>query len=1289
MSGAQRATGLRARVASVMSSLRHETSESAGYGEALTGGCHHRSVDDDSDAEIVSLDEVISLVDQLDSGDEDWEELQWHAADGLHDRFLECGNHDDLAAAIERAEQVVTAQKENSPAHLLDLSLMVWTRFEEDHERRDVEGYVRLNERALSLCQADPAYAHLVATCQANLATGLMSRKRFEPDPQDQDRAVELWEAALASGDLDDDARAGVHANIAQAVSSAGHTVRQLDAALEHGRLSLTRSTADADDLAQRHFSLANALTSRAERAPAPGLVEEAVQHTRSGLELLGQDHPDYPGYCVNLATQLRSLARETGSVAPLDEAETLVREEILPRVEAGDTDHVLALTMSAAILSELAHWRDDNALHAEALDLYQAAITAADEGSHELGIALVNLASAARDASDRLDDPRLLDLGIQAGERSLAVFTVPGLHRAAALTATSNLLRDRFVVRGHTDDLDRAMSIAEESLDLTPTGHQEYAARQTNMAVLLSDDYAERATRENLDRAIVLYRAALDSPELLARRVAERENDLALAMRDRHKESGLTQDLDDAVEHAERAVENVPPAAVAWAGYANNYANALADRFDASGDVADLRHAIDLFRQAQQSAQARIAEASGYGANLALGLADLAAVTGRVAHLQEGVKTMGASLAQLPPEHPERAYRLANLGDLLRQQSQLTYADVDGDLDQAQALATAAVTTAAEGAEAAGSSDARLLPALANQARAMRWARALGIVTWGAVDVLDVQRRAAQLVKISPGERFGQCAAWAVDAREAGHEEDVLAAYGQAVALTPEVAWVGLTTGERMRLLGMMSEVLVEAVHAALAADMPWVGLAWADQVRAVIGRQEVLVRSIPATQAWARESLGSRLIAPRTASASEPSRPVRERNAREARRAGAHLQARELHLTSVEPTTYKQLRFPGWLVLLVPGDESSCALIVDGREGTSRTVKLAPRAPDLAARVQQLRAATGRFAHSYTDASDGEMLSHELQARHEVFAVLAWLWESVVRPVLDEVPEHEQDAVLRVWWSPVGDFALLPLHAAGFHPQSPAEWEKAGEVACFDCASRSVVSSYLPTVAPLTPHRVTRKSHSGDSLLFVGVSDQERGTPDISSEVESIRRAWPGGTIDDLLEDSATTVAVAAGVSKHTFLHVAAHGTGSDESPTGAGFRLSDDVFTWAELAGCDAPCGRLAIFLTCDAASGNGDAPNEALHLAAAAQQAGFLDVVATLVPLRESSAAYAVRGIYGSVARDPATVNERVATVVADVANRLRLDPDYGSDPLMWVPYAHFGWGLSESPWGTAG
>ncbi len=260
----------------------------------------------------------------------------------------------------------------------MDLAGMWWERVA-DPTGEAMREYVRLNERALDLMAEDDPSSDLLPSCQANLASGLMTRSRFEPTPEDRSRAIGLWAAALASDELDDDVRADIHANLAEAYCAGpDSSVGELDAAVAQGRRAVEIGAGSDEEVAQLHFSLANALGARSERSPTPRLQAKAVDHLRYGLRLLGVDHSDHPGYSVNLVSALRGLSRATGDVAHLDEAEDVVREQVLPRIPDGHPDQALALTMSAALISELAYWRDSLSLHAEAIVLYEAAVESA-----------------------------------------------------------------------------------------------------------------------------------------------------------------------------------------------------------------------------------------------------------------------------------------------------------------------------------------------------------------------------------------------------------------------------------------------------------------------------------------------------------------------------------------------------------------------------------------------------------------------------------------------------------------------------------------------------------------------------------------------------------------------------------------------------------------------------------------------------------------------------------------------------------------------------------------------
>jgi tetratricopeptide (TPR) repeat protein len=284
---------------------------------------------------------------------------------------------------------------------------------------------------------------------------------------------------------------------------------------------------------------------------------------------------------------------------------------------------------------------------------------------------------------------------------------------------------------------------------------------------VLLTDDYTERANRAQLDRAIAPYRDALAVPEPVERRVVERQSDLALALRDRFKDAGSGGDLDEAIAYAKEAADATPPASVAWAGYTNNYANALAERFEADGELTDLETAIELFRAVLHTARDRPTEASGYATNLSLGLATLAGQMGREALFDEALRELDRAVELLPAGHPDLAARIANLADVQRQQAEDAWRR--GDQSAALELADLSIDAAQRAVAAAGASEARLLPALASLARAMRWLHSVDPEGILAAEVLSVQRRSASLTRVSPAERFGQSALRAEDARRVG----------------------------------------------------------------------------------------------------------------------------------------------------------------------------------------------------------------------------------------------------------------------------------------------------------------------------------------------------------------------------------------------------------------------------------------------------------------------------------------------------------------------------------------
>ena len=1200
-----------------------------------------------------SLDEVIRAVDSLRSDDPDWIDLQWYVADALHQRFLDKDDPNDLNEAIRRGMSVVEWQGRSSAAHLHDVALMIWDRFAEKDIPEDLTLFVELLETALERAEKDGTDLELIAKCQANLATGLMEGTAADvPEPVRQ-RAIALWKSALASGQLNEDAKRGIEANLALSLSHAGESQEELQRIVDSRRRAVAEATT-SEDAAIAHFNLAAALEGLHDITPDEGLLEEAIEHMRDGLGLLGIDHCDHPGYTANLVALLRRLSRESGNPDHVKEAVCLGRKA-LKRIPDDDSDRPLILTNTASAILETVKSDSDLGLINEALSMHREAIDIAPEGSQDQGIAMVDLVFACREANELNPDSALLDEALTQGNKALELFSDPDLYRARALAAVGNVQRDRYRETGSLSDLDEALKHAEEALALTPKQHPERVARLTNLAVLLSDDFEERADRSQLDHAIELYRQALSLPEPVASYIALRRNNLALALRDRYRDTENSQDLDEAIDLAQQAAAALKFDELDYAGYVNNLANALSERYERDHKPADLTKAIKWFNEALAASNNRLTEASRYETNIGIALAARAQDTGSMDNMDQALLHMGRSIDLLPTSHPDRAYRFSNLSDAYRQRS-LMFQE-GGHHNLALEDAKNAVTTAQEAVAAAGSSDARLLPALSNLAQSLRWLEHLVPGVSQSQKTLEAQRQAALLERITPAEKFGQSARWARDAEAIGDYEEAFKAFKRAVSLTTQVAWIGLPLRERRKLLTDMQEVLEHAVaHAANQQRLE--AFAWADHVRSVLWRQGLQARSLAekrGDEQWASLSvLISNVETDRRRSNMRPDEQLRLR---------AHEGEAELGQTVPDPYAYQGLGADGPIVLLAPGEEKSLALVLKG-DAEPLLIHL-PKASkgQLREQVEKLQAKITDNECTYGSESDA------------IFDCLGWLWENVTAPILERITTAEERP--HVWWSPLGEFALLPVHAAGIHPRrKPQINQRKNDPSKWPNMHERVISSYLPTILLVDSHPEAENGPL-DTVLHVSVDPSEQ-LISLEDERQVIDNALPQAHINHLFDDNATISAFRAALPECTLLHVSAHGWLDRNDSFEAGIDLFDGRFTLRDLAASRADKGQLAVLLTCDSASGDFTTPNEALHVAGAAQQAGFKEVVAATLPVRDDSVVPFVTTLYADITAEPVdkTFAPAVAQAMTDAVDKLRMDSRYAVDPLSLVHYAHF-------------
>ncbi|MEV4020794.1 CHAT domain-containing protein [Nonomuraea angiospora] len=363
-----------------------------------------------------------------------------------------------------------------------------------------------------------------------------------------------------------------------------------------------------------------------------------------------------------------------------------------------------------------------------------------------------------------------------------------------------------------------------------------------------------------------------------------------------------------------------------------------------------------------------------------------------------------------------------------------------------------------------------------------------------------------------------------------------------------------------------------------------------------------------------------------------------------------------------------------PGFENLLMPPNLQALrerltghTAVVVSTAGTAMVVPGDHRQPVEAVALRQMteieaRAQVCKLRAALADVKDPACsFDRREQAQLDVHAVLEWLWDTTVGPVLDRVADS------RLWWCPIGVAAGLPLHAAGRHRDG------AGQTV-FD----RVVSSYTPSLTALADIVTTPQPHHAPrTALIVGVGERE-GVPTLPNarrEAEAVAALLPGSTV--LIDSAASADAIEEGLHEHAIAHFACHGraVSSAGHPSLGGLMLTDGMFVPSFVHDLRITQAQLAFLSACDTAAPDPALLDEPLNLASAFHLAGFRGVIGTLWHTADSTetavAVYAALTAHG--ARPAATA--QAATALTETLRRMR--DAYPAVPTRWAAHVHVG------------
>jgi hypothetical protein len=290
--------------------------------------------------------------------------------------------------------------------------------------------------------------------------------------------------------------------------------------------------------------------------------------------------------------------------------------------------------------------------------------------------------------------------------------------------------------------------------------------------------------------------------------------------------------------------------------------------------------------------------------------------------------------------------------------------------------------------------------------------------------------------------------------------------------------------------------------------------------------------------------------------------------------------------------------------------------------------------------------------------------------RSREVMTSVQDWLWGALAAPVLSALELDHQpsrgEPWPRIWWCLTGPLTGLPVHAATSASRPDAN------------VMDRAVSSYTSSLAALLrARRTTSDNRPGGHrprLLAVGMPETPHAPPlrGVEQELAEVRRQLPDPPLC-LLGRDASVQKVEQALGRHDWLHLACHGTPTLKNHPARLYlhngSLNVHGIGWLTLDHAD-----LAYLSACHTADTSFSIPDEADHLAAAFQAAGFRHVIGTLWGAGDRISAWVASQFY----RHLSEVEFRsglVAEALHHAVRRVRQKhPDL---PFLWAPFVHFG------------
>ncbi|KAJ7505933.1 CHAT domain-containing protein [Mycena galericulata] len=1024
--------------------------------------------------------------------------------------------------------------------------------------------------------------------------------------------------------------------------------------------------------------------------------LEEALKSHQEAVVLRPLQHPDRGSSLMLLATAIQVRFKERGDFRDIIEAIEMHRQalELLP---SSDPEHsVCQRNLGVALRTKYEHSGEIEHID-EAVARFRAALEL-PSNFVERNNTLNNLANTLRIRSEQTGNSEDIDEAIALNQTLLELRPAPNPYRGNSLNNLANAFSIRFSQRGDLGDIHESTRLHRETVDLRPFPHRERAASLDNLGSAIATRFFHMGDPKDIDEVIRLNRDALDlRPSPHPDRGGALHN-LAASLITRFDAQEDPNDITEALNFNREALRIFPEAHIKRPLFLGSLASTLCTRFSHTNELKDINEAIKLNRELVALNPAAHPEHGKALANLGASLNLRFKHQGHHRDIDESVILYRSGLAMLKPTP---LYHLA-LNDMCG--ALLDKISCTGNfrgIQEVILLESEALTLLLAPHPHRGN-------ILVNLAHTLLMADKHSRNVEYVEQAFNYLQEASTYSPSPPLARFHASCRWARLGTQHNHHSSI-DAYRAAITLLPQVAALHLDIQSRRERLTKMEciNLVSRAANCAIELEKYDVAVEFLETSRSVFWSQARNLR-ISLDDLRCSGLLGSQL-ATRLSQLSTELQNVSFRDTARDFSTDIHekiitieaegVRTRRLNqewedaITSVrnlsgfedfmQPKPISSLRnaaVHGPVVILVPGEHSSHALVVC----KSQEVECVPlRDANLDWLYYQVRLLRQMSRSKYVDMDaliakllpanhsggrDGEALVRSLNARltgmresgggeinaNGIFGeLLAALWEAIVKPIFNGLQLKKTGSPSRIWWCPTGQFAFLPIHAAGLY----------GTLAKF---TMTAVIQPESSFAPL---------------------------PGTRTELERIKQTVPAQWLTAMGDDTqATAESALLHLQQSSLVHFAGHGLQDSINPLDSGLILTDGLLKISEIMRNQASIENktphsnghsmsLAFLSACETATGDPTVPDEAMHLAAALLFAGFRGVVATMWSIQDTDGPTIAGSFYNHLFRnckeDPPVPPEltEAAEALHIAVGLLRADSNI---PFMrWVPFVHYG------------